>query len=82
MDTDKSNIDFVIPEDKALSYSENNGFGYPNMNPNYLTKKNLWDSSWLENKYPSRFEGSGSWNIMELEEDKYDPALYPNRLDK
>lgn len=78
----KNNMDFVIPNDGALSYSENNGFSYPNMNPNYLTKKNLWDSDWLEDDYPSRFVGEGSWNIMELEEDKYDPALYPNRFDK
>ena len=28
----------------------------PTIEPSYLTKKNLWDSSWLEEKYPERFK--------------------------
>ena len=27
----------------------------PTMSPEYLTKNNLWDSSWLQQKYPERF---------------------------
>lgn len=26
------------------------------LEPDYLTKKNLWDTEWLEEKYPKRFE--------------------------
>tara|TARA_R110002050_G_scaffold115722_1_gene232066 strand:+ start:128 stop:412 length:285 start_codon:yes stop_codon:yes gene_type:complete len=29
--------------------------GLPKMDPKYLTDNDLWDSSWLKEKYPERF---------------------------
>lgn len=48
----------------------------PLMCPIYLTKNMQWDSHWLMDKYPSRFEGEYTREI--LQDDQYDPALYPD----
>jgi len=29
--------------------------GLPKIDPKYLTDNDLWDSSWLKEKYPERF---------------------------
>ena len=41
---------------------------------NETVKKGLWDSDWLEKKYPSRFQKG--YERVQLLEDQYDPALY------
>ncbi len=33
--------------------------GLPLLCPKFLTKNNLWDSSWLSQKYPDRFNTGG-----------------------
>jgi hypothetical protein len=42
--------------------------------PDYLSQMDLWDSNWLREKYPSRFDNY--YYREDLQEDQYDPALY------
>ena len=45
------------------------------LSPDYLTKNDLWDSSWLRKKYPDRFDNY--YQRSDIGEDAlYDPALY------
>lgn len=41
---------------------------------NETAKKGVWDSDWLMEKYPSRFEMG--YLREQLQGDQYDPALY------
>lgn len=34
----------------------------PTIEPSYLTKNNFWDSCWLEEKYPERFNTNKNEN--------------------
>ncbi len=34
--------------------------GLPKMDPKHLTDNDLWDSSWLKEKYPERFKNDGT----------------------
>ena len=43
------------------------------INPDFLTKNNLWDSDWLREKYPKRFDEY--YFREDLQDDQYDPAL-------
>jgi len=38
---------------------------YPLLSPEYLTKNDLWDSSWLKEKYPERFKNDGTTSTSE-----------------
>ena len=38
---------------------------YPLLSPEYLTKNDLWDSSWLKEKYPEMFKNDGTTSTSE-----------------
>ena len=38
---------------------------YPLLSPEYLTKNDLWDSSWLKEKYPERFKNDRTTSTSE-----------------
>tara|TARA_R110001592_G_scaffold248891_1_gene511294 strand:+ start:282 stop:470 length:189 start_codon:yes stop_codon:yes gene_type:complete len=38
---------------------------YPLLSPKYLTDNDLWDSSWLKEKYPERFKNDGTTSTGE-----------------
>ena len=44
------------------------------INPDFLTKNNMWDSDWLRKRYPERFDEY--YLRKDLHDDQYDIALY------
>ena len=42
--------------------------------------ENLWDTSWLKEKYPDRFDAV--YEKWELGNDQFDPALFPEKQEE
>lgn len=67
------NTKFVIKQDQANMQKD----AKMQQMADKTIKEDLWDSHWLMEKYPSRF--NADYEKEDLGDDIYDPALFPNR---